>query len=227
MKKIIFLLPIVGALMGCTKKLDKLEGNSVDFKETYFQIEEVISMEISNSALDFGGFLNCTSLPFGLSQDFNAFIPTQNPNPYAHLVDQIKPSKVIMELTNIPDCDFNMLESVEIYLVDLLDTCGNVIDDENKFVFKSDAVSYNGSCSINVKTGPYYNAVKLGEFLNFSNGIGSTIELDLTPNTEIDQFIHAGNFQTYAKLVFDKAFTEESAIIKTTMVLDVRLINED
>ncbi len=227
MKKIIFLLPIVGALMGCTKKLDKLEGNSVDFKETYFQIEEVISMEIPNSALDFGGFLNCTSLPFGLSQDFNAFIPTQNPNPYAHLVDQIKPSKVIMELTNIPDCDFNMLESVEIYLVDLLDTCGNVIDDENKFVFKSDAVSYNGSCSINVKTGPYYNAVKLGEFLNFSNGIGSTIELDLTPNTEIDQFIHAGNFQTYAKLVFDKAFTEESAIIKTTMVLDVRLINED
>lgn len=226
MKKVWLLIPIIGLLLGCNK-LEDLEGNNVTFKEKYFTIEEVISMTVPNSSFNFSGFLNCTSLPFGLSQDYNAFIPTQNPNPYAYLVDDITPLRVKMELTNIPDCDFDMLESVEIFLVDLTDTCGNVIDDESKFVFPEDNVIHLGSCSSVIPTGPYFNATKIGEFLNFSSGIGNTIYLDVNANAKIDQFIHAGNFQTYAKLVFDKAFTEEAAIIKTTMELNVRLINEE
>jgi hypothetical protein len=226
MKKVLLVLPLIGLLMGCNK-LENLEGNNLEFKEKYFQIEEVISMNIPNSAFNFSGFLNCTSLPFGLSQDYNAFIPTQNPNPYAYLVDDITPVRVKMELTNIPSCDFDMLESVEIFLVDLTDTCGNVISSESAFVFPEDNVIHEGTCSSVIPTGAYYNAVKIGEFLNFSSGIGSTIYLDVNPNIKIDQFIHAGNFQTYAKMVFDKAFTEESAIIKTTMLLDVRLINQE
>lgn len=226
MKKVLLLFPILGLFLGCNK-LGDLEGNNVPFSEKYFTIEEVISMNIPNSSFNFSGFLNCTSLPFGATQDYNAFIPTQNPNPYADLVDEITPIRVKMELTNIPNCDFDMLESVEIFLVDLTDTCGNVIDDEAKFVFPTDNVSYTGGCTSVTPTGPYFNAVKVGEFLNFSSGIGSVIYLDVNPDAKIDQFIHAGNFQTYAKMVFDKAFTEESAIIKTTMELNVRLINEE
>ncbi len=226
MKKVLFILPLVGILLGCNK-LEDLEGNNVEFKEKYFVIEEVISMNIPNSAFNFGGFLNCTSLPFGATQDYNAFIPTQNPNPYAHLTDNITPVRVKMELTNIPNCDFDMLESVEIFLVDLTDTCGNVIDDEADFVFPEDNVIHTGSCSTVIPVGPYFNANKLGEFLNFSSGIGDVIYLDVNPSAKLDQFIHAGNFQTYAKMVFDKAFTEESAIIKTTMELNVRLINAE
>jgi hypothetical protein len=226
MKKVWLLLPVLGLLLGCNK-LEDLEGNNIPFKEKYFIIEEVISMVVPNDDFNFSGFLNCSSLPFGATQDYNAFIPTQNPNPYAYLVDDITPVKVKMELTNIPDCDFDMLESVEIFLVDLTDTCGNVIDDEAKFVFKADNITHQGSCSTVIPVGPYYNAMKIGEFLNFSSGVGSVIYLDVNPEAKIDQFIHAGNFQTYAKLVFDKAFTEESAIIQTTMELNVRLINAE
>lgn len=226
MKKVWLLLPLIGLLLGCNK-LEDLEGNNIPFKEKYFTIEEVISMKIPNSSFSFGGFLNCTSLPFGATQDFNAFIPTQNPNPYAHLVEDITPARVKMELTNIPNCDFNMLKSVEIFLVDHTDTCGNVINDANSFVFPADNVIHTGSCTTVIPTGPYFNAMKIGEYLNFTSGVGSIIYLDVNPDARIDQFIHAGNFQTYAKMVFDKAFTEESAIIKTTMELNVRLINEE
>ena len=226
MKKVLLVLPLLGLLLGCNK-LEDLEGNNMEFQEKFFQIEEVISMHIPNSAFNWGGVFNCTTIPFGQSTEYNAFIPTQNPNPYAYLVDSIRPVRVKMELTNIPNCDFDMLESVEIFLVDLTDTCGNVIDDEADFVFKADNVTHLGSCSSVVPVGKYYNAMKIGEFLNFSPGVGSIIYLDVNPSAQIDQFIHAGNFQTYAKMVFDKAFTEESAIIKTTMLLDVRLINQE
>jgi hypothetical protein len=196
-------------LSGCNK-LENLDGNNLEFQEKHFEIEEVISMVIPNDQFSFGGFLNCTSLPFGATQDYNAFIPTVNPNPYAHLTEDIIASKVKMELTNIPNCDFDMLESVEIFM------CDNAITSEAQFVLYDEANPNNA-----------YNAVKLGEFLNFSSGVGDVIYLDVTETGKLDQFIHAGNFQTYAKMVFDKAFTEDSAIIKTTITLGVKLINEE
>lgn len=196
-------------LSGCNK-LENLDGNNLEFQEKHFEIEEVISMVIPNDQFSFGGFLNCTSLPFGATQDYNAFIPTVNPNPYAHLTEDIIASNVKMELTNIPNCDFDMLESVEIFM------CDNAITSEAQFVLYDEANPNNA-----------YNAVKLGEFLNFSSGVGDVIYLDVTETGKLDQFIHAGNFQTYAKMVFDKAFTEDSAIIKTTITLGVKLINEE
>lgn len=215
-------------IVGCNK-LEKLEGNNIPFAEKYFEFTEVITMNIPNSEFNFSGFLNCTPLPFGLSQDFNVFIPTQNPNPYAHLVDHITPKEIEMDLVT-PGCDFDMMESVEVFLVDLLDSCGNIINDQSQFVFPSDSVFITGTCTNSPHTPEaYYNIVKIGEFQNFNAGIGYVINLDVADSIEIDQFIHApdGRFQTYAKMVIDKAFTEESVTIKTTMKLDVRLINEE
>lgn len=228
MRKIWIILPALIIFGGCKKKLEDLEANNVPFQETYVTIDEVISMDIPNSAFNWGGLFNCTTIPFGMSTDYDAFISTQNPNPYAHLVDEIQAVEVKMELTNIPNCDFDMLESVDIYLVDLVDTCGNVINDPNQLVLPEDGVIYKGSCNTTVhEPGPYYNAVKLGSFDNFYSGIGDVIYLEVNPDARMDQFIHAQNFQTFAHMVFDKAFTEASANIKTTMALKARLINKE
>jgi len=210
MKQVILSLGVLSLFSSCVKH-EKLDGNNVEFKETYFEIEEVISMEVPNDQFSWiPGLFNCMSIPLGQTIDYNAFIPTVNPNPFAHLTDEIRPKSIKMELTNIPDCDFDMLESVEIFL------CDNGITDENQFILFDPSNPNNG-----------YNAAKIGEFLNFSAGIGNTIYLDVESDAILEQFIHAGTFQTYAKMVFDKAFTEESAIIKTTMELNVRLINEE
>ncbi len=228
MRKLWLVLPLAGLLFsGCTKKIEDLEGNNVPFSETSVTITETISMNIPNSAFNWGGFLNCTSLPFGATSDYDAFIPTQNPNPYAHLVDDIQALQIKMELTNIPNCDFDMLQSVEVYLVDLVDTCGNVINDASQLVFEDDGVVYKGNCSTTAtEPGPYHNAVLLGTYDNFYDGMGDILYLNPNPNARLDQFIHAQNFQTYTALVFDKAFTENSANIKTTMDLKAKLINQ-
>jgi hypothetical protein len=228
MRKLWIFLPLAGVLLfGCKKKLEDMDANNVPFDETYVTITEVISMDIPNSAFSWGGFLNCTTLPFGATSDYDAFIPTQNPNPYAHLVDDIQALRVQMELTDVPDCDFDMMQSVEVYLVDLVDTCGNVITDASQIVLEEDGVVYTGTCSTTAtEVGPYYNAVLLGSFDNFYDGIGDIIELDLNPDARLDQFIHAQNFQTYTSMVFDKAFTQNSANIKTTMDLRAKLIND-
>ncbi|MCB9196473.1 MAG: hypothetical protein H6600_02835 [Flavobacteriales bacterium] len=228
MRKLLVIFPILILFGGCKKKLEELEGNNVPYEETYVTITEVISMDIPNSAFNWGGVFNCTTIPFGLSTDYDAFIPTQNPNPYAHLVDDIQALTVKMELTNIPNCDFDMLELVDIYLVDLVDTCGNPINDPAQLVLPEDGVIYYGSCNTTVhEAGPYYNAVKLGSYDNFYGGIGDIIYLDINPDGRMDQFIHAQNFQTFAHMVFDKAFTESSANIKTTMELKAKLINKE
>lgn len=212
---------------GCKKKIEDLEGNNVPFNETEVTITEIISLDIPNSAFSWGGFLNCTSLPFGATSDYEAFIATQNPNPYAHLVDDIQALSVKMELTDVPDCDFDMMQSVEVYLVDLVDTCGNVINDASMMVLEEDGVTYTGSCSTTAtEVGPYHNAVLLGSFDNFYDGMGDVLYLNLNPDARLDQFIHAQNFQTYTFMVFDKAFTQNSANIKTTMELRAQLIND-
>jgi hypothetical protein len=217
-------------LVSCKKDITELDGNNVPFNETNFVIDEIITMNIPNTQFSWiPNFANCVSIPFGATTDFNAFIPTQNPNPYAHIVDNITPTKVRMELTNITDCDFNMLESVEIYLVDLIDSCGIPITNESQIVLPEDNVFYTNACGSSPHAPkPYYNAVKVGgKVINDSPGIGAIIELDLNPDARLDQFIHAEFFQTYAKMVFDKTFTRDFAIIKSTMSLSVRLINED
>lgn len=227
MRKLWLIIPVGLVFFGCKKKIEDLEGNNVPFEETYVTITEVISMDIPNSAFNWGGFLNCTSIPFGGTSDYDAFIATQNPNPYAHLVDDIQALEIKMELTNIPDCDFDMLQSVEVYLVDLADTCGNVINDAAQMVLPDDGVIYAGTCNTSIhEPGPYYNAVLLGSYDNFYDGMGDIIYLNPNPDARMDQFIHAQNFQTYTFLVFDKAFTEESANIKTTMNLKAKLIND-
>jgi hypothetical protein len=217
-------------LVSCKKDITELQGNSVPFNETRFVIDEIITLNIPNTQFSWiPNFANCVSIPFGATTDFNAFIPTQNPNPYAHIVDNIKPTKVIMELTNITDCDFNMLESVDIYLVSLIDSCGVAITSESQMVYPEDNVYFTNSCSSSPHAPKlYYNAVRVGgKIINDTPGIGTSIELDLNENALLDKFIHAEFFQTYAKMVFDKSFTRDFAIIKSTMSLSVRLINED
>ncbi len=224
------LLSLTLVTLGCKKDPADLNANQVPFTETNFTINEIITMNIPNTQFSWiPNFANCVSIPFGATTDFNAFIPTQNPNPYAHIVDNITPTKVRMELTNITDCDFNMLESVEIYLVDLIDSCGIPITSESQMVLPEDNVFYTNACGSSPHAPkPYYNAVKVGgKVINDTPGIGAIIELDLNPDARLDQFIHAEFFQTYAKMVFDKSFTRDFAIIKSTMSLNVRLINED
>lgn len=228
MRKFLLIIPIGLMFFSCKKKLEDLEANSVPFAETEVTITEIISMDIPNDQFSWiPNLANCIDVPFGQTIDYEAFIATQNPNPYAHLVDDIQALNVRMELTDVPSCDFDMLESVNIYLVDLVDTCGNLINDASQLVLEEDGVIYAGTCNTNVhEPGPYYNAVLLGSYDNFYNGIGDIIDLDINPDARLDQFIHAQNFQTYAFMVFDKAFTQDAANIKTTMDLNAKLIND-
>jgi hypothetical protein len=216
-------------ISSCKKNVAELEANNIPFEETHFTITENITMNIPNTQFNWiPNFANCVSIPFGGSTNFNVFIPTQNPNPYAHIVDEITPTKVRMELTNITDCDFNMLKSVEIYLVSLEDSCGVAITNENQLVFPEDNVTYINSCGTPHAAKPYFNAVKIGDkVINDTPGLGNIIELNINSTARLDRFIHAEYFQTYAKLVFDKTFTRDFAVIKTTMSLDVRMINEE
>ena len=115
-----------------------------------------------------------------------------------------------MEIIDIPDCDFGMIRNLEVYAVD------NDITDASQFILQNPS-----------DPSAPHNAVKVGEFLNIPDGIGHTIFLDPNENAIMDQFIHAGDFKTYAFLVFDKAFTEESALIQSKMTFSVTLINEN
>jgi hypothetical protein len=232
MKKSIFAYLSIGVLTfsSCKKDVEELVANNMTFEETHFTISEIITMNIPNTQFSWiPNFANCVTIPFGGTSNFNVFIPTQNPNPYAHIVDEITPTKVRMELTNITDCDFNMLKSVEIYLVSLIDSCGVAITSESQLVFPESNVTFTNSCSSSPHAPkPYFNAVKVGDMeINDTPGIGNIIELNVNPDARLDKFIHAEYFQTYAKLVFDKTFTRDFAVIKTTMDLNVRLINAE
>ena len=215
------------------KKLENYEGNNIEFKETTFEIEDEITYVIPNSELDFsqvtiGGIdynllsvANCMELKvpailtFGLGDidfnvDYEAFIPTSNPNPLADLAHDIHPKSLELELTNITDCDLSMLEEVTLYLV-MDNVTGSV----------SDFIVQNPS-----NPSEPHNAVKLGQYLNIPDNIGSSMTLSINEDAVLDQFIHAGTFQTYMSLVFDKAFTANEAIIKSSMKFEVTLNNE-
>ena len=214
MKYSIVLLVLVSIIFsGCKKKLEKLNGNNVEYEVTEFELVETITLVIPNDQFNFQGVLNCQPLelfgiPFG-PINFESFVPTQNPNPYAHLVYDIRPKTVTMELTNITDCDFGMLENVEVFLTD------SSVTDPSQFILQDPN---------NISTP--HNAVKIGELMTVEDG-SNIINLVVNENAVLDQFIHNQSFNTYANMNLDKAFTEDAAIIKTSLLMSVKLINEN
>jgi len=211
MKYSIVLLVLVSIIFsGCKKKLEKLNGNNVEYEVTQFELEENITLIIPNSEFSWiPDLINCMDISILGGVNFESFVPTQNPNPYAYLTYDIQPKSISMELTNITDCDFGMLENVEIYITD------SSVTDASQFILQDP----------NNKSAPH-NAVKIGELMNVSDG-SNIIELDVNPDAVLDQFIHNNSFNTYANMNLDKAFTEEQAIIKTKLLLSVKLINEN
>jgi len=216
MKKFLIFFLIAGFSSSSCVKLEELEGNNVEYEVTQFELEENITLIIPNSQFSWiPDLINCMTIPSiplvneeGIV-NFESFVPTQNPNPYAYLTYDIQPKSIVMELTNITDCDFGMLENVEIYVTD------SSVTDASQFILQDPN-----------NTSAPHNAVKIGELMNVSDG-SKIIELDVNPDAVLDQFIHNNSFNTYANMNLDKAFTEEQAIIKTKLLLSVKLINEN
>jgi len=207
---VIILLSVVLMLSACKKKLEDYDGNNVEYEITQFEIEEKITLIIPNSEFSWiPNLVNCMDISIVGGVNFESFVPTQNPNPYAYLTYDIRPQAITMELTNIPDCDFGMLEDVEIYVTD------SSVTDASQFILQDPN-----------NTSAPHNAVKIGELMTVSDG-SNIIELDVNPDAVLDQFIHNNSFNTYANMNLDKAFTEEEAIIKTSLLLSVKLINDN
>ena len=217
MRKIIYPLFAVSLLFlftGCNKnkKLAKMDGNNKEYKETPVELSETIYIQIPNTILgsSLSGWGACQSIPFGQQIDYTAFVPTQNPNPYAGLVRNINPTKVVMELASVESCDFSMLGNLTVYI------CDKGVTDPANFVFPNPS---NPDAA--------YNAIKLGEMTTIPESIGRSLTLPLaSSDIIIDQFIHAGDFQIYTEMTIDKAFTDAFATIRTTMDLKAELDNE-
>jgi len=210
MKKFLIFFFIASVLSISCVKLEELEGNNVEYEVTQFELEENITLIIPNSEFSWiPDLVNCMDISIIGGVNFESFVPTQNPNPYAYLTYDIQPKSISMELTNITDCDFGMLENVEIYITD------SSVTDASQFILQDPN-----------NTSAPHNAVKIGELMSVSDG-SNIIELDVNPDAVLDQFIHNNSFNTYANMNLDKAFTEEQAIIKTKLLLSVKLINEN
>ena len=207
---IIYILIIAALFSSCKKDLEDYNGNNVDYEETQFELEEKITLIIPNSEFSWiPNLVNCMDISILGGVNFESFVPTQNPNPYAHLVHDIRPQTVTMELTNITDCDFGMLENVEVFLTD------SSVTDASQFILQDPN-----------NTSAPHNAVKVGELMIVNDG-SNIIELDVNTDAVLDKFIHNQSFNTYANMNLDKAFTEEEAIIKTTLLMSVKLINDN
>lgn len=216
MNKLLYILLLISfsTTTNSCRKLDAFDGNNQDFELTNFEFEEVITLGIDNNLLDFQGIGNCLPLQIwplpAFTINYEAFIPTENTNPYTHLVYNVHPKSVKLELVNIPNCDFGMLEDVKVYLVKNGVT-GTVTD----FIIQNP-----NDPSLE------HNAVQIGEYQNIPDGIGHIMELSTNNNAVLDQFVYDGTFQTFMSLNFDKSFTSSQAIIKATLVMEVTLINE-
>ncbi len=206
----IFLLPILGLtlLFSCAKE-DELNGNNVPYENTKFTLQERITLSIPNDILSAFSFVTaCWNLPWTVS--YEQMVPAANPNPYAHLVENIKPKVIKMELLNVEGCDFSMLDAVDIYMVD---------KDVNNI---SDIMIYD---PLN-PTDPY-NAKKIASMDNIPDTVGSFLYPEIDNNIVLDEFIHDQDFQIYMDMVIDKSFTADEALIKTSLELDVSLINNN
>lgn len=191
------------------KKEEDLDGNNVSYEPTNFVLEERITLTIPNDILSAFSFITaCWDLPFNVN--YEQMVPAANPNPYAHLVKDIRPREIKMELLNVEGCDFSMLDKVDIYMVD------------KEVADISDIMFFNPL----VPTDPY-NAKKIASLDNVPDGIGSVLYPEIDPNIKLDEFIHDQDFQIYMNMDIDKSFTSEVAMIKTTLELDVTLINNN
>ncbi|WP_338409176.1 hypothetical protein [uncultured Flavobacterium sp.] len=210
MKKFLALMLLSTVLTSSCVKLEELEGNNVEYEITEFELEEKITLIIPNSEFSWiPNLINCMDISLIGGVNFESFVPTQNPNPYAHLVYEIRPKAIIMELTNITDCDFGMLENVEVFLTD------SSVTDPSQFILQDP----------NNLSAPH-NAVKIGELMTIEDG-SNIINLVVNQNAVLDQFIHNQSFNTYANMNLDKAFTQDEAIIKTSILMSVKLINDN
>lgn len=207
---------------GCNKekKLGKLDGNNVEYSNTPIELEETIYIKVPNTVLPFSaaGWGACQGLGIFGNVSYENIIETENPNPYAHLVRNIRPIEIEMELTSVESCDFSMLdETLELVI------CNHNFTEDSTFNFRDPN---------NDKA--YYNAVKLGSYSNqsgsnnaFDNSGSTTLKLVLEEDVLLDQFIAQGLFNIHMKMKVDKAFTDDFAIIKTVMKLKAELDNEE
>jgi len=195
-------------LGSCTKEED-LNGNNVPYQVTNFTLEEKITLTIPNDILSAFSFTTaCWSLPLNIP--YEQMVPATNPNPYAHLVKDITPSSIKMELLNVQGCDFDMLDNVEVFMVD------------KSITDMADIIIFNPLLPLDP-----YNTVKIAAQYNIPDGSGSVLYPTVEPNVNLDQFIHDEDFNIYMIMDIDKTFTSEVALIKTTLHLDVTLINDN
>jgi len=215
MKYSIVLLVLVSIIFsGCKKKLEKLNGNNVEYEVTEFELTETITFQVPNTI--FTVPLNiCWDIPL-LTVPFKEKVATSNPNPYAHLVHDIIPTTIKMELIGVEGCDFAMLNEVQVYMVDkdVQDKADIIIYDPN-----------NPSMAYNAKHMGTYNDSNGGTTV--PNNIGNTMYLTPNPDIRLDEFIHDQDFQVYMDMTIDKTFVEDFATIKTTLGLSVKLINQN
>jgi len=207
-------LIVLSLIIYSCKKLENYDGNNQTFETTTFDYSEIMTLTVPNNLLPFQGIANCWNLEdpiFGIpfTVPYDAFLANSNDNPYTLLMYNVKPKSVELELVNIPNCDFGMLESITLYV------CDTTVTDFNQFILQDPANPYD-SC----------NAVKLGEYSNIPDG-ESKISLVTNTDAILDQFVYAGNYQIYTTMIFDKAFTESDAIIKSNILFEVSLINEE
>lgn len=202
------------------KKLAKLDGNSKVYTNTPLELEETIYIKVPNTVLPFSlaGWGACQSLGIFGPINYQNIIETQNPNPYAHLVRNIRPISVLMELTSVESCDFSMLDDrLELVI------CNHNFTTDSTFKYRDP-----------LNPSAYYNAVKLGYYSNqngtnnaFDNSGSTRLELVLEEDVLLDQFIAQGLFNLHMKMKVDKAFTDDFAIIKTVMRLSAELDNKE
>ena len=199
---------------GCKKKLEDLNGNNVEFEVTEFELEETITFNVPNTIFTVPLAI-CWDIPL-TTVAFKEMVAASNPNPYAHLVHDIIPTTIKMELIGVSDCDFAMLDEVKAYMVDkdVQDKADIIIYDPN-----------NPSMAYNAKHMGTYNDSNGGTTV--PNNIGNTMYLTPNPDIRLDEFIHDQDFQVYMDMTIDKTFVEDFATIKTTLGLSVKLINEN
>jgi len=215
MKILLVYLFAFAVVLGSCKKLEEFEGNNVEFEKTEFEFTETMTFRIPNTVFTMPLSI-CWSIPL-TTVDFNEMVPAENPNPYAHLVKHIIPKSIKMELVGVEACDLAMLDEVQVFMVDSSVTnMGDIIffDPNNPTA--------------------EYNAKKMGEYFNADNGtnkipddIGNIMYLEPDQDIELDEFIHDQKFNVYMMATIDKTFVEDYATIKTTLDLDVTLINEE
>ncbi len=205
-----FILIIFSLFLHSCTKLEDYEGNNMTFEPTTFDYEEILTLVIPNNLLNIGGLLNCTDLGIFGPISYGAFIPASTSQPeYALLMHNVRPKSIQMEMVNVPDCDFSMLQDVVVYAVN------DTITDFNDTILQNP----------NDLSAPF-NAVKIGEYSSVPDGIGSVMYLQPNTDAVLDQFNYAGDYQIYMDLKLDKALTVSDAIIKSRILFEVSLINE-